>query len=125
MPPAVARSLIATALLGALVAGCSSSEDRVRTDAAPRTIERVAVPDVVGANPEEALDQLCGAGLSVGSVKVVARTPEAGRRPGGVLAAARIRATRPAAGATVARGSPIELDMAVPRDGAIAFRNRC
>lgn len=122
MSPASARPLIAV-LIAVLVVRCWAGEDG--TAPVTRPTERMVVPDLAGMNPVEAWTKLCAAGLSVGAVKVVARTPEVGPRAGDVVAAAAIRASRPVAGEAVARSQSIELDIDVPRNAVVALRTSC
>ncbi|MGD9571105.1 MAG: PASTA domain-containing protein [Thermoleophilia bacterium] len=112
-------------LLAGFVVGCSSGDERADTATAPGPPERIAVPDLVGLNPEQARTRLCAADLSVGAVEVVARSAEVGRRPGRTVAAAGVRASRPAAGETVDRGASVELDIAAPGLAVIAMRTTC
>ncbi len=126
MSSATTRPMIAI-LLALLVAGCSSGDEGLgaATAPGPGPGPRIVVPNVVGLNPAQARTRLCAAGLSVGPVRIVARTPEARGSPGEALVAAGVRATRPPAGETVAEGGSIALDMAVPRNTVVALKTTC
>lgn len=42
-----------------------------------------------------------------------------------LLAAARVRSTTPKAGESLGEGEPVDLDLAVPRNGAVGLRTTC
>lgn len=120
----VARAFGAIIVMAVVMtAGCSGDSDAVVTAAPPG--DDVVVPDLVGLGPEDATATLCAAGLSVGEVSVVARTPPVRAGPEAALAASGIRSTRPGAGASVAAGRPIDLRIVVPGDAAVLVRKAC
>jgi hypothetical protein len=123
MAGAATRLVVAT-LAVAAAAGCSSGGGAGPDDASPPA-GRVTVPDVVGLDPARAVARLCDAGLTVGAVDVVARTPPARRRPGRVAVVGRVRTTNPAAGVVLPGGHFVDLGIAVPRDAAVALRTVC
>ncbi|WP_217913430.1 PASTA domain-containing protein [Miltoncostaea marina] len=129
MSRAAARALaaiIAVPVAVTLAAGCSSDGGGdAGPDDAPPPAERVAVPDVAGLTPAAAVELICDAGLTVGAVEVVARTPEVRGRAGRAGARMRVRSTTPAAGVALPAGHFVDLGVAVPRNAAIVVRAAC
>ncbi len=113
--------VVLAVVLLAVIPGCSGDD---AADTAPPPRQDRAVPNLVGLRPGDAVTRLCAAGLSVGTVTVVARTAEV-RQPGLAHAASRVRGTTPGAGAPVPEGATVDLRLAIPRNAAIVFRNAC
>jgi len=122
---AVGTSFAVLAMALGVAAGCSGDEDAAGTAPGPPERNEVSVPDLVGLNPEQAVARLCSAGLSIGDVAVVERTPEVGRRPAAALAASRVRGTEPGPGRSVPVGTGIDLRISLASNAALAFQVSC
>lgn len=117
-PPLTLRTATGLALAIVALGGCSGGGDR----GAPT--QGVEVPDVAGLHITPALDRLCGAGFTIGAVRLIDRGPPAGSRS---VALERIRvvATVPPAGTRLAAGSPVGLRLAAPRDAGVDISAVC
>ncbi len=97
--------------------GCSSGDDA----APPRAVE---VPDLAGVRISPALETLCGAGFTIGTVRLVERRPPVGSRSG-ALERIRVVATVPTAGTRLPAGSAVGLRLAAPRDAGASISAVC
>lgn len=123
--PVVGICLATVSLVVGVMVGCSGEADTAVTTSSPPRVEEVAVPDLVGLGPDEALARLCAAGLAIRQVRVVERTPEVGPRPSAALAASRVLGTEPAAGRRVTAGQDIDLRFSVPENAVLATPDHC
>lgn len=129
MPRTAAQAVVAilaVAVAIAVAAGCSSDGGGdAGPDGGAPPAERVAVPDVVGLTAAAAVARLCDAGLTVGAIEVVARTPAVRGRPGRAAGASRVRGTSPGAGVALPGGHFVDLRVSAPRNAAVLVRTVC
>jgi hypothetical protein len=116
-PPLSRRAATGLALAVVALGGCSGGEEVAPTRAAQ-------VPDVAGLRISPALDTLCGAGFTIGAVRLIERGPPAGSRSV-ALKRVRVVATVPSAGTRLAPGSPVGLRLAAPRNAGASISAVC
>ena len=105
--PTATVSAVALVLMVTALAGCSGGQ----SDAS------IAVPDLVGLNPNQAIGRICEVGLVPGKVRperTGRRLSDDEQRPDVVMRASRVLQSSPAAGAEVERGSAVGFTFQAP-----------
>jgi hypothetical protein len=107
---------VAVTVVALGAAACGGDDGGGASTAAPTT----TVPELAGLRPEAADAAVCAAGLDLAPPRVTTGTRE-GLTPAQIAARLRVVASEPAAGARVARGTPVTVTIASPAAGAVVL----